>query len=222
MAKTSLKQALRLNLDEMLKMKRTELEDVYRTIHPTVSRRVSTFKKHGAEKVISKTVQKLKGSPRSYKNKRELTRAIADMQLFMFGERSSYTKYQGELSRVRELLFKRYGLELKSKAQLEKYGNFMNDIKKRFPDLMKKGSEEAVKLYKALDRLGINQSLKTFYQNYDYWLEQIDILENVPQKEIIKARKGSYSSLSKYMDSLNLESIKDYRKRKAKEQENEL
>lgn len=206
----NLKSALRLNLDEMLKMKRKDLEDVWRTVNKTVSGRVSTFQKHDAMNALPKNIQKRPRSPRSFKNKRELIRSIADQQIFLFGERSSYTKYKEEEKRLRDLLKVRMGLDLKSGKQLARYGRFMNDVKKRFPDLMKKGSEPAVRLYKAVTRLGMNASLKTFTTNFDYWLDHLEDLENVPESEIIRDHKGAYASVSSYMDSLGLPPIRDY------------
>lgn len=206
----NLKSALRLNLDEMLKMKRKDLEDVWRTVNKTVSGRVATFERHNATHALPKNIQKRPGSPRSFRNKRELIRSIADQQLFLFGERSTYAKYKDESRRMRDLLKTRLGLDLKSSKQLARYGKFMNEIKKRYPDMMKISSDIAVRVFKAVTRLGMNTSLKTFTDNFEYWANNIETLENVPESEIIRDHKGAYASVSSYMDALNLPSIKDY------------
>ena len=206
----NLKSALRLNLDEMLKMKRKDLEDVWRTIDRTVSSRAATFARHNATHALPKNIQKRPGSPRSFRNKRELIRSIADEQLFLFGERSTYAKYKDESKRLRDLIYSRTGLDLKSSKQLARYGKFMNEIKKRFPDLMKKGSEPAVRVYKAITRLGMNASAKTFLNNFEYWLDNLETLENVPDSDIIRDHKGAYASVSSYMEKLNLPPIRDY------------
>lgn len=208
--KRTLKDSLRLNLDDLLKMKRTDLESVYRQLNAVTQRRIATFKKHGA--IDASAIKNVKGLPKSPRrfNKREMAREIFNQQLFLQGDTSSYAAYKRQEREFRKLMELRTGLTFRSAKQARGYAEFMKDIAARYPETTKEYYGIARRLYQQVQRLNLNSNLKTFKNNFEYWAEQVEKLEAVPDSEIRKGKK--YTSLSSLAEQLDLPKIRDYEK----------
>lgn len=206
MAKRSLKEMLRLDLDDLLRMNMKELQSIYRDLGKVTEKRVATFEKHGAGS--AQAIRKVRIQPKSPRRfrKRELAREIFNKQLFLSGDESSYSKYKKEQKKLREELERKTGLRIRTMKQFEKYKKFMNEIKDRFSSLPD-WYAAAKRVYASLQRIGVDASRKTFTSNFEYWLEQTEKLEKVPDAQIAKMKKNGKVSVKALMQDLGLPPI---------------
>lgn len=203
----TLKQALRLDLDDLLKMNVKELGDIYRQLGTETRKRVAVFEKHGAGNAQAiKRVKNLPKSPRNFK-KRELARRIFDQQLFLSGDASSYAKYRREIKDFRERMSRKFGFDFKSMKQFEQFKDFADDVLRRFKNLT--NYYQIARMYTQAVRVGVDIKRKTFTSNFLYWADQMEKLKDVPDsriRELPRNAKGKIS-VNKLMEEFGLPKI---------------
>lgn len=186
--KRTLKQSLRLDLDDLLKMNVKELRDVYRQLGKVTRSRVATFERHGAEKARPiKRVKDLPKSPGGFK-KRELARKIFEQQLFLSGDESTFAKYRKKKQEFRKMMERKTGMKFRTVADYEKYRKFMDDIEERWKSLPF-WYLMAKRLYTQIERVGFDVKNDTFSKNFMYWSDQIEKLESITDAQVKKFRR---------------------------------
>ena len=186
-SKITVKEALRLNIDDMLNMKRKDLEAAYSKLRKTTASRVQTYYRNAAGRAQAiKKVKNLRTSPAGFKNKREIARAMFQMQLFLGGDESTYAEHERKMKEFRDLMSDRTGITFKTEAHPE----------------MSAAYAEIVELYKEVTRLGGDMAELTFRDNINYWLKNKDTLKNAP------AGRGRRTA-SRLMKDLKLPKIRE-------------
>ena len=205
MSARSLKQALRLDLDDLLRMNMKELGEVYRQLGAETRKRVAVFEKHGAGSAQAiRRVKDLPKSPRRYR-KRELARKIFDQQLFLSGDDSSYSKYKKNLKEFRKYQELKTGIRYRTMKQFERYSAFIKDVAERWSSLPN-WYEYARRLFAQSMNVGFDIRRKTFLENFDYWAEHVAKMEQMTERDPALTKQKKVS-VKKLMDMFDLPPI---------------
>ena len=202
MKKFTFKEALRLNIDELVNLKRNELEAVYAKLQKTTSSRVATYRRNASMNAAAiRKVKNLRKSPRGFRNKRELARAVFQMQLFLGGDESTYAKHQERMKEFRKLMEDRTGIKFRTAREYEKYREVVDSIMEAHPE-MKGAYKDIQELYKEVTRLGVDMREPTFRKNTQFWLDHLDDLKTANPV-------GKRMTPSRLLKDLNLPEIPD-------------
>lgn len=201
------------SLNVLRKMKKPDLQKVFRQIDRALKGRRKTFEKHGLEDKFRGTYARGLGDAPDTRN--ELISDISEALSYMRTPESTYMGYRKkELDR-----FNAYKDTIESqradgstRRQFEdiddfrEFGDFMEYAKMKTAASWEKASDEAVELFEQARRLGIDPS--QLDKNFDYWREHLKELSEADP--ITWQRTGRKVYASDYARKLGLPPIRSY------------
>lgn len=185
-----------------------DYKKAYHTIYKSVQSRINTFKKHGAESYIPKSVLNV-GSIKG-KSQKQIQKDIMNMLNFARNPdigtyQRSKTHKKKEIKRIKSLLESK-GIKPESLTNVDdkRLSSFISDVGDMFGNavLFSKYYNKALELYTEGERLNLNP--KQFERNLAYWLEQTEELKKAKPLD----RKGLKPS--DYIKKLGLPRVGDY------------
>lgn len=197
--KVTLKEALRLNIDDMLKLKRKDLAEAYEKVRATVQRRPTAPKK---------LRQQMKAAS-SFRNKREMSRALFRAQLFLASPEATVKGKKERLREVREMMERKTGIRFRSMKDVERFKEYMDDVAKMFPDKYKLYYTKLVELYRTMTEQHISMEQSTFLFNFEYWIENIDTIRAKFERMSAKDRRR-INTPEKVVRDLDLPSVEGF------------
>lgn len=208
-----IKELLNAHPTILRKLRKPELESVYKNVSRALKRRYKTFEKHGAADAFREDLAG--GMDQMPGTKNELVSEISEALAYMRKPEATYSGYrQKELDRYnayRETVEKQIE-EGSTRRQFEdledfrEFGNFMKYAEMKTSGDWSHASDQAVELYEQAKRLGIDSF--QLNKNFEYWREHLDKLSEA--EPISWSDKGRKVYASDYARKLGLPSIRKY------------
>lgn len=182
---------LNRSLASLSKASKTTLKQMYSMVKKEVGKRVSTYKKHGAEKYLPDDVKKLAGV--NSMNSDDLALNITNLSNFLRSPKASYTKYMKERKENMERVEEMIDYNFEDEEDYENYERFLSEMYKRDKVMWKQHYDEAMELYAQGRRLNLDPM--QFVRNYEYWLDsdKIEALSNAEPIERDRLSPSDYA-----------------------------
>lgn len=207
-----IKELLNAHPTILRKLKKPELESVFKNVNRALKRRYKTFEKHGAADAFREDLAG--GLDQMPGTKNELVSEISEALAYMRKPEATYsgymTKERSRMNAYNDTLEAEGGDTFGSLEEFRDYGRFMGDMQDRFGDIWKNNSDQVREMYEQGKRLGLDPRQLT--RNYDYWSEHLDDLAEATP--ITWHREGRKVYASDYARKLGLPSIKSWRGKK--------
>ena len=191
-----LKSLLDKSAREWESMSAPELRKSYQQMKHAMKERAKTFSKYGEE---GRVLPSSRGM-----SEKDMRKQIKEAARHLRSDVSTYKGWKSDAEqKLKDMQEALPELNLKTINDLRQYGNFMNEMKRKY-EIIKYDSDEAKKIYQQsmrkrwnpydvastiieeADRLHVDPS--KFMRNYEYWAENIQYLKDVSP---IKQRPGS-------------------------------
>ena len=169
--------------------------------------RFKTFEKHGLGEAIPRRFRDGVATVRQLEKEGALAREISRALGYLEGKTSTARGYMETPREGTSNLEKAIGHPLSPKEYAD-YKSFMDEMATRLKETWKHVSDEALEMIEQSRRLGIG--IEQFKKNFDYWVENIQKLQDVDQ---IMTKAGRPAKASTYIRRLEgLPSIAEWKK----------
>ena len=198
-----LKEIIHIPYYDLNKITGKELRSAYTRVRSSLNSRVGTFERHGNIKGVPSRLRE--GLPRisSGLSDRQMQDAIASAGAWMRGANSTNRGYENMIMKRGEELNRIVGADIiKSKADYDKYGDFMGAMQTRAGEMWKKDSAQVKEMYLQASRFGLNPN--NFIKNYKYWEKNLKKLSEY------EGDTSSFKSLKDIQKELKLETIASF------------
>lgn len=198
------------SLNALRKMKKPDLQKVFRQVDRALKGRYKTFEKYDMGDVFRSDLKKGLGALPETRN--EMISDISEALAYMRTPQSSYIAYmraeKSRMSAYNDTLASEGADTFESLEDFRDYGRFMGDMQDRFGELWKNNSDQVREMYEQGKRLGIDPEQLT--KNYDYWADHLDVLAEA--EPITWHRSGKPVYASDYARKLGLPPIRGGKK----------
>lgn len=190
---------------QIVRLPESDKRDLYRQLRRTVSRRRSSFEKHGLKFRAPAGLRGDLAAP-SKASVSAIDEALRAGVSYIDPQSSIYTAsgyMRWEKAQRRELA-ESMGLPEMTDTDYRQYRQFMNDMAVRMKGSWQYVSTQAKQLYAEAKRLNLNPN--QFRRNFDYWAKHV--------KDLADARpisRGSGVKPSDYIKQLKLESVTSWK-----------
>ena len=184
-----------------------EQREMWGYMRRVLKSRFKTFEKHGLGEAIPRRFRDGVATVRQLEKEGALAREISRALGYLEGKTSTARGYMETPREGTSNLEKAIGHPLSPKEYAD-YKSFMDEMATRLKETWKHVSDEALEMIEQSRRLGIG--IEQFKKNFDYWVENIQKLQDVDQ---IMTKAGRPAKASTYIRRLEgLPSIAEWKK----------
>ena len=184
-----------------------EQREMWGYMRRVLKSRFKTFEKHGLGEAIPRRFRDGVATVRQLEKEGALAREISRALGYLEGKTSTARGYMETPREGSSNLEKAIGHPLSPKEYAD-YKSFMDEMATRLKETWKHVSDEALEMIEQSRRLGIG--IEQFQKNFDYWVENIQKLQDVDQ---IMTKAGRPAKASTYIRRLEgLPSIAEWKK----------
>lgn len=195
------------SLAEIASAGSAEQREMWGYMRRVLKSRFRTFEKHGLGEAIPRRFRDGVATVRQLEKEGALAREISRALGYLEGKTSTARGYETTPREGTSNLEKALGYPLSPK-EYANYKSFMDEMATRLKETWKHVSDEALEMIEQGRRLGIG--MEQFKKNFDYWVENIQKLQDVDQ---IVTKSGRPAKASTYIRRLEgLPSIAEWKK----------
>lgn len=219
MAERRLKSLLSSSFDDIKNLSGSALRTAYKSAAASIRGRRRAFEKAGKLSALPERYRE--GVPsvssfdsmfnqndpkRTEKIEKAMREALGENLGYIRGEVSTLSGYERVIDARAKAVGAKLGIDFKSNADFNRFGEFMGEMQTRLKSMWKPASDFVVDLYKQAQRLNLNPM--QLMKNYEYWRDHLEDLENL---DPIEGRNRELRP-SDYIKKAKLEKISDYYK----------
>lgn len=195
------------SMAEIASSSAAEQREMWGYMRRVLKSRFKTFEKHGLGEAIPRRFREGVATVRQLEKEGALAREISRALGYLEGKTSTARGYETTPREGSSNLEKAIGHPLSPKEYAD-YKSFMDEMATRLKETWKHVSDEALEMIEQSRRLGIG--VEQFQKNFDYWVENIQKLQNVDQ---IVTKAGRPAKASTYIRRLEgLPSVAEWKK----------
>lgn len=206
MAERRLKSLLSSSFADIKSLSGSELRTAYKSAAASIRGRRRAFEKAGKLSALPERYREGVPSVSSFESESAMRSALAENLGYIRGKVSTLSGYEQVIDERAKAVGDKLGIDFKSQADFNRFGEFMGEMQTRLKSMWKPASDFVVDLYKQAQRLNLNPM--QLMKNFEYWRDHLEDLENV---DPIVGRNRDLRP-SDYIKKAELEKITDYYK----------
>ena len=203
------KKIIKIPISDLSRFRYKDLQQMQKDIGKEVRKRMKQFRKGHISQGIPDEILSMKRGT----SKEKMLHYIATSSVWLRKDTATTSGWRKARRN------KRLGVELmmnkkfKNYEEFEKFAKFMDDMQEVAGEVWDKMSALAVKLWEVATRINLDTSMIT--ENYEYWLDHMEKLEELKPYQVgqIKKDVASATSSDEAVSILGFESISKYYKR---------
>lgn len=206
MAERRLKSLLSSSFADIKSLSGSALRTAYKSAAASIRGRRRAFEKAGKLSALPERYREGVPSISSFESEASIRAALAENLGYIRGKVSTLSGYEEVMDSRAKAVGEKLGIDFKSQADFNRFGEFMGEMQTRLKSMWKPASDFVVDLYKQAQRLNLNPM--QLMKNYEYWRDHLEDLENI---DPIEGRNRELRP-SDYIKKAKLEKISDYYK----------
>lgn len=204
MAERRLKSLLSSSFADIKSLSGSALRTAYKSAAASIRGRRRAFEKAGKLSALPERYREGVPSVSSFESESAMRAALAENLGYIRGKVSTLSGYEEVMDSRAKAVGDKLGIDFKSQADFNRFGEFMGEMQTRLKSMWKPASDFVVDLYKQAQRLNLNPM--QLMKNYEYWRDHLEDLENL---DPIEGRNRELRP-SDYIKKAKLEKISDY------------
>lgn len=206
MAERRLKSLLSSSFADIKNLSGSALRTAYKSAAASIRGRRRAFEKAGKLSALPERYREGVPSVSAFESETAMRAALAENLGYIRGKVSTLSGYEEVMDSRAKAVGDKLGIDFKSQADFNRFGEFMGEMQTRLKSMWKPASDFVVDLYKQAQRLNLNPM--QLMKNYEYWRDHLEDLENL---DPIEGRNRELRP-SDYIKKAKLEKISDYYK----------
>lgn len=193
---------------ELSKMTKAELSEYQSILNKEYKQRAKAFKRAG----VGFALEDIESKAKLGTTKQAMKAFIGEVSQWLRKPTSDLKVWKSVRRKRRKAIEGYIKRKFDNYNEYEQFARFMGDMQERQGEMWDKVSGRGIELYEQARRLNIDTSM--ILDNYDYWLEHVDAMEDITGKDLRdkKARIAKAHKSNEVTKILGFPSVKQFYK----------